>query len=135
MNLKKKCGIQHFCSDQLISLKKKKRNILVFCLMLYMKGGRRKMQALCLENQNFKMLPINHRVIEWRGLEGTPRIIKFQPLCHRQGHQPPDLILDQVAQDSIQSGLEHLQGWSTHNLSGQPFPPPHHSLYKINRYR
>ena len=23
----------------------------------------------------------NHRIIEWLGLEGTPRIIKFQPPC------------------------------------------------------
>jgi len=30
-------------------------------------------------------------------LEGSARTIKFQPPCHRQGHQPPDLVLDQVA--------------------------------------
>lgn len=40
---------------------------------------------------------------EWLGLEGTPRIIKFQPLCHRQGHQPPDLVLDQVAYECPES--------------------------------
>ena len=34
------------------------------------------------------------RIIEWLGLEGTPRIIKFEPPCQRQGHQPPDLVLD-----------------------------------------
>ena len=38
----------------------------------------------------------------------------------RQGHQPPHL-LDQVAQGLIQSGLEHLQAWGIHNLSGQLF--------------
>jgi len=37
-------------------------------------------------------------------LEGTLKIIWFQPLCHEQGHLP----LDQVAQSSIQPGLEHL---------------------------
>jgi len=29
-------------------------------------------------------------------LEGISRIIKFQPPCHREGHQPPYLILDQA---------------------------------------
>ena len=42
------------------------------------------------ENQH---LPI----IEWLGLEGTPRIIELHLPCHRQNHQPPDLVLDQVA--------------------------------------
>jgi len=59
-------------------------------------------------------------MIEWLGLEETPKIIKFQPPCHRQSHQPPHLmVLDQVAQGSIQSGPEHLQGWGTHSLSEQ----------------
>ena len=40
---------------------------------------------------------------------------------HRQGHQPLHLILDQAAQGSIQPGLEHLQGWGIHSLSGQLF--------------
>jgi len=44
------------------------------------------------------------------GLEGIPRIMKLQPPRHRQGHQPPYLILDQAAQGPIQPGLEHLQG-------------------------
>jgi len=55
-------------------------------------------------------------------LEGTLKIIWFQPLCHEQGHLP----LDQVAQSSIQPGLEHLQGGGSHNFSGQPVPGPHH---------
>ena len=42
------------------------------------------------------------------------------PQC-RQGHQPPHLILYQAAQDPIQPGLEHLQGWGIHSLSGQLF--------------
>jgi len=67
-------------------------------------------------------------LIEWLGLEETPRIIKLQPHCHRQGHQPLDLLLDQVAQGPNQPGLEHLQAWGIHNLSGQPVPAPHHSL-------
>ena len=48
--------------------------------------------------------------------------------CHRQGHQPPDLVLDQAAQGLIQPGFKHLQGQSIHNPSGQPVPSPHHSL-------
>jgi len=72
----------------------------------------------------------DHRIIEWPGLEGTSRIIKLQPLCHRQGHQPPHLILGQAAQGPIQPGLEHLQGRGIHNLSGQPVPALHHSHSK-----
>ena len=34
---------------------------------------------------------------------------------HRQGHQPPHLILGQAAQGPIQPGLEHPQGWGTQN--------------------
>ena len=64
------------------------------------------------------------------GLEGTSRIMNLQPLCHRQGHQPAYLIVDQAAQGPIQPGLEHLQGWSTHSLSGQPVPAPYYSLTK-----
>jgi len=35
--------------------------------------------------------------------------------------QPPLLIPDQAAQGPIQPGLEHLQGWGIHSLSGSPF--------------
>ena len=45
------------------------------------------------------------RIIEWFGLEGTIKIIQFQPPHYRQGHLP----LDQVAQSPIQPGLECLQ--------------------------
>jgi len=43
--------------------------------------------------------------------------MNLQP--HRQGRQPPHLIPDQAAQGPIQAGLEHLQGWGIHSLSGQ----------------
>ena len=41
-----------------------------------------------------------------------------------QGHQ----LLDQAAQNHIQTGLESLQGWGIHNLLGQPVPALHHPL-------
>jgi len=56
-------------------------------------------------------LESNHRIVEWSGLEGTFKIIWFQPPCHEQGCLP----LSQVAQSSIQPGLEHFQGWGSHN--------------------
>jgi len=45
----------------------------------------------------------SHTITEWFGLELTLNLILFQPPCHAQGHLPPD----QVAQSSIQPGLEH----------------------------
>jgi len=57
------------------------------------------------------------RFIEWLGLEETPRTIKLQPSCCRQGYQPLYLILDQAAQGPIQPGLEYLQGWGPTSLS------------------
>jgi len=42
--------------------------------------------------------------------------------CREQGHLP----LDQVAQSSIQPGLEHCQGGGSHSFSGQPVPVFHH---------
>ena len=56
----------------------------------------------------------------WLRLEGTSRITKLQPPHHKQGHQPPHLIPAQAAHGPIQPDLEHLQGWDTHSLSGQP---------------
>ena len=66
-----------------------------------------------------------HRIIEWLGLEVTSEIISFQPLCRGQGCQLLDEVLDQAAQDTVQAGLGHLQGWGTHSLSGQLVPVPH----------
>ena len=56
------------------------------------------------------------RIIECLALEGTLRIMKF----HKQAHQPPDLVLDQVAQGPIHPSLEHFQERSIQILSGQP---------------
>jgi len=44
--------------------------------------------------------------------------------CYVQGHQP----LDQAAQSYIQTGLEHMQGWVSHNLLGQPVAVSPHPL-------
>ena len=38
--------------------------------------------------------------------------------------------LEQVAQDSVLSGLEYLQRWRLHSLPGQPLPVFDHSLSK-----
>ena len=59
------------------------------------------------------IIPHSHRIIEWLGVEGTSRIIKFQLPCHRQGWKPLDQELDQVAQSPIQPGIKHWQGWPT----------------------
>ena len=54
----------------------------------------------------------NHRMAEvgrdlWRWFSPTP-------LCLKQGH------LEQVAQNCVLLGFEHLQEWRIHNLSEQP---------------
>ncbi|PKU41813.1 hypothetical protein llap_7886 [Limosa lapponica baueri] len=82
-------------------------------------GQPRKSTACPLSRDEDKLVFLaneDHRIIEWFGLEGTLKIIKFQDPCREQGHLP----LDQVAQSPIQSGLEQLQGWGIHNFSGQP---------------
>ena len=65
---------------------------------------------------------MNHRIIEWFGLEGTLKLSWFQPPCHEQGHLPPA----QAAQSSIQPGLEPCQGGGSHSFSGQCGPGFHH---------
>ena len=67
---------------------------------------------------------MDHRITESLKLEGTLKIIQFQPPYYRQGHLP----LDQVAQSPIQSGLECFQGGDIHILSEQPVPESH-SVY------
>jgi len=44
--------------------------------------------------------------------------------CYAQVHQP----LGHAAQSHIQPGLECLQGWGIHSLSGQPVPVCHDPL-------
>jgi len=58
-------------------------------------------------------------VIEWLRLKDTLK--PTYPLLW-VGCLPPD----QAAQDPIQPGSEHLQGWGTHNFSEQSVPVPHH---------
>lgn len=57
---------------------------------------------------------------EWFVLEGTLKIILFQPPCHGQGH------LDQVTQSPNQSGLEHFQREGIHSFPVQPVPVSEH---------
>jgi len=61
------------------------------------------------------LLSSNHRMV-WVGSDLKDHLV--QPPCLEQGHLP----LDQVAQGSIQPGLEHFQGGGIHSFSGQPVP-------------
>lgn len=58
-------------------------------------------------------------ITKWFGLEKTSKIISFHPLCHGQGQ-----LLDQVAPNSIQLGLEHFQGWGRVNPFQHAHPTP-----------
>ena len=49
---------------------------------------------------------------------------------HRQHCQLLGQVLGQVARGPIQPGLEHLQGWNIHKLSGQTVSAPHQPLSK-----
>ena len=82
--------------------------------------------------QNTIQIPVWFFILTERpGLEGTSRILKLQCHSHRQGRQPPYLMLDQAAQGPIQPALEYLQGWTGHP---QPLwaavPALHHSQSK-----
>ena len=50
------------------------------------------------------------------GWRGPQRPSGLNPLCYVQRHQPAD----QAAHSHIQPGLECLQGWGIHSLSGYP---------------
>ena len=56
--------------------------------------------------------------MECFGLEGTFRGHPAQPPCGEQGH----FHLGQVAQSSVQPGLECFQGWGIKHLFGQLGP-------------
>lgn len=62
------------------------------------------------------------RITEWFELEGTLKIIMFQPSYQGQRHLP----LDQVARRLTQPGLEHSQEGGRCNFSGQPIPVFYH---------
>ena len=61
-----------------------------------------------------------HRIIEWFVLEGTLKIIWFQPPCHEQGHLPPG------CSELHPTWPEPCQGGGSHSFSGQPGPVFHH---------
>lgn len=60
-------------------------------------------------------------LVGWVGR--TLRIILCELLCNRQGQ----MLLGQVVQSLIQSGLERFQRLGIHAASGQPVPVPHHN--------
>jgi len=67
-------------------------------------------------------------MVECLGLAGTPRIIKFQPPCHRQGHQPPDLVLDEVARAPSNLVLSTFRDRASTTSLGSLFQHLTHSL-------
>ena len=61
-----------------------------------------------------------HRIIESLELEETFKGHLVQLSCTERGRAQ----LGHIAQSLIQPGLEYLQGWDIHLLSGQPVPVP-----------
>ena len=69
----------------------------------------------------------NHRIMEWVRLEGTLKLIWFQPPCHQQGHLPPaqlrapsNLALSPAREGAATASLGNLgQGLTT--LMGKNF--------------
>lgn len=59
--------------------------------------------------------------MEWPRLEGTSKIILFQPFCCGWGQIPL------AAQSPIQPHVEHFLEWDINNFSRQPVAVPHHS--------
>jgi len=64
------------------------------------------MHSAALKKQHKIVICRIRRIIEWKGLEATLKIVWFQRPRHEQGHLPPA----QSAQSSIQPGLEYCQG-------------------------
>ncbi|XP_065538712.1 uncharacterized protein LOC136015979 [Lathamus discolor] len=64
------------------------------------------------------------RILEWFMLEGTLKLIQFQPLpTGGQGH----LTLEQLAPSPcVLPGLEHCRGRGRLSFSGHPVPAPQH---------
>ncbi|XP_065518123.1 uncharacterized protein LOC136004991 isoform X2 [Lathamus discolor] len=64
------------------------------------------------------------RILEWFMLEGTLKLIQFQPLpTGGQGH----LTLEQLAPSPcVLPGLEHCRGRGSLSFSGHPVPAPQH---------
>ena len=98
--------------------------IYIYILKLYIKEKNRKSKYVCVCIMDMYQGSSNtgkkyHRMA-W--VERSPKAHQVSTPCHRQAHQPADLALEQVAQGPIQPGLEHLQGWGIHRLSGQPVP-------------
>ena len=75
-------------------------------------SGSARFYSVLTESKNHcgrKIQSIHHRIIEQLRLERTSKIMHFQPPCCRQGCQPLNQALDQIAQGPIQPCTVHLQ--------------------------
>ena len=76
--------------------------------------------------------PCLPRIIEWLGLEGTSRVIKFQPPCHRQGCQSLDQVLDQIAWAPPDLALNTSRNGTTTTSLGNLFQHP--STFSVKNF-
>ena len=73
-----------------------------------------------------------HRITEWLGLEGTPRVIMFQPPCHRQGRQPPDLVLDQNTLIQCIQRVQRDFDFGKQTKRAVPIQAPSHLIHHVD---
>ncbi|KAK4818789.1 hypothetical protein QYF61_019135 [Mycteria americana] len=103
-----------YCSETAFCRKKKTGQAITRSVLI--------LSECCCNSEYKGSVKLRYRIIERFGLEGTFKDHLVQPPCHGQGH----LSLDQVAQSTIQPGLEHFQGGGIHNFSEQSVPVAYH---------
>lgn len=76
-------------------------------------AGIRKLTPKMILSKADRIIEFQNSSLGWKELKNHLVL----PLLPEQAHHP----LEQIS-----SGLKHFQGWSIHNISGQPVPAPHH---------